>query len=168
MEIWRPIPGYENYSVSNQGRVRNGAGHIMHVYPLRKGYLYLSLPTIGGHKQFSVARLVASAFIPNPDGKPQVNHKDGCSTNNLDSNLEWVTCSEQLQHAYDTGLRRKLSGEDHGRAKLTWEQVRQIRESVGVSSAQLAKQFGISYPQVRTILRRKAWTCEPQPVLTYG
>jgi len=125
-EIWKDIPGYEGlYRVSNKGRVKSmarqwtaGQGRI-----LNKGESILSELSVGvehkkygsGYKavilsnglrkQFRINRLVAEAFIPNPDNKPEVNHIDGDKTNNHVNNLEWVTREENQQHAVKTGLR---------------------------------------------------------------
>ena len=70
------------------------------------GYLTVSLCKNGKKKSFRVNRLVAIAFIDNPDNKPQVNHKDGNKENNTVDNLEWCTCSENQIHAFKTGLNK--------------------------------------------------------------
>ena len=67
-------------------------------------------------RMLNIHRLVAEAFVPNPSGKPQVNHKDGDKSNNSYLNLEWVTASENVQHAFDTGLKVQKSGAGHQRA----------------------------------------------------
>lgn len=74
----------------------------------RNGYLCVSLKTDSGWKNFSVHRLIAQCFLPNPDNKPCVNHKDGNKHNNAVSNLEWCTYSENEKHSYDV-LGKKMS-----------------------------------------------------------
>lgn len=76
-----------------------------------EGYLTVTLTLDHGRKFCLVHRLVAEAFIPNPLDKPEVNHKDGDKTNNVYTNLEWVTESENSLHAYATGLRTPNRGQ---------------------------------------------------------
>ena len=95
------------YSVSTFGRVRNDiSGRILKPSYTHDGYLMVRLSINGKMpaKTCRVHRLVAEAFIPNPDNKPTVNHKDGCKPNVGVDNLEWATHSEQITHAYRTGL----------------------------------------------------------------
>lgn len=122
-EIWKDIKGYEGlYQVSNHGRVRSLDRIIVDNWCTRKfkgqvlnptehngkqPYLYVSLSKQGEVKKYFVHQLVAETFIPNPENKPQVNHKDGDPQNNKASNLEWVTNAENTQHAYNTGLNSK-------------------------------------------------------------
>lgn len=113
---WRSIKGYEGvYEVSNDGRVRRIAGWSNKNNGYRhptgelkqdcvKGYPQIALYKNGEKKRFKVHRLVASAFLPNPLNLPQVNHKDGNKGNNNVKNLEWVTQSQNMKHARDTGL----------------------------------------------------------------
>lgn len=98
-EEWRDVVGYEGlYEVSNQGMIRRSFINNVRVNRIVKphitygGYLRLCLSANGKSKQHSVHRIVAMAFIPNPDNLPYVNHKDEDKTNNRASNLEW--CSE--------------------------------------------------------------------------
>lgn len=119
-EKWLPVEGFEGeYEVSNLGRVKSlGRFKVtkkgMH-YPVKplllkprnyNGYLSVGFPKDGKYKMLRVNRLVAAAFVDNPDGKPFVNHIDGNKTNNHASNLEWVTAKENSQHAMRTGLRK--------------------------------------------------------------
>lgn len=67
-------------------------------------YRAVSLPTKDGQLRLGIHRAVAEAFIPNPENKPQINHKNGLKNDNRVSNLEWVTASENIHHAFDTGL----------------------------------------------------------------
>lgn len=107
LERWKPIAGYENYSVSSWGRVRNNlTGDILQQERHDKGYLRVDLyGKRGERKHLKVHRLVAEAFIPNTEKKPCVNHIDGNNKNNSISNLEWVTDKENKEKA------RKLRAE---------------------------------------------------------
>lgn len=116
-EIWKDIPNYEGiYQVSNMGRVRSLTRIVYHgdIKYCRKGvirkpfntkdYDSLMLSKDGTKKIYMVHRLVALTFLPNPNNKPEVNHKDGNKRNNKLENLEWVTTSENKLHAIRTGL----------------------------------------------------------------
>lgn len=105
MEIWRPAKGYEgSYEVSNLGRVRNSKHYIMKPHLSDDGYLWIYLASKTSPNNTSIHRLVAKTFIPNPEGKPQVNHLDGNKTNNRVEKLEWVTGSENVRHAHSHNL----------------------------------------------------------------
>ena len=102
-EQWKPVEGFEDYAVSNFGRVKSlkyGKEKIMKPKKDRGGYLYIGLRKDGKHKFFKVHRLVAEAFIPNPNNLSQVNHKDENKTNNVVSNIEW--CSSKYNNNYGT------------------------------------------------------------------
>lgn len=104
MEIWKDIEGYEGrFQVSTWGRIRNVRTHnILTPYKNEKGYLKVYLPKGGKRRaKFRINRLVAQAFIPNPYGLPQVNHKDGNKENNSITNLEWVTNQDNQTHAWN-------------------------------------------------------------------
>ena len=111
--IWKPIVGYEGrYEVSNTGQIRSldiyidcginirfCRGRIKPIYTNNRGYCFVSLCMEGKGTRHLVHRLVAEAFIPNTDKKPQVNHIDGNITNNCADNLEWVTDDENKAHS---------------------------------------------------------------------
>jgi hypothetical protein len=113
-EIWRDIEGYEGlYQVSNLGRVKSlgngGSNSKERIRKLSKekcGYLFVALSKNGIKKQYKVHRLVASAFIPNHNNLPYVNHKDECKTNNACSNLEW--CDAKYNINYGTAIERRV------------------------------------------------------------
>jgi hypothetical protein len=112
MEEWRPISGYMwRYHVSNFGRVKSYYSRKEKILkPIRDGagYSMVQLSKAKKTKLLLVHRLVATEFIPNPENKPEVNHKDGDKQNNRVGNLEWVTPSENTKHAFDI-LHRKAS-----------------------------------------------------------
>lgn len=121
-EEWKPVVGFEDsYEVSSFGSIRSieriverasGQGDLLKKsqpikqYVTPKGYLRLQLSQQGKQKNLMGHRIVAEAFIENPDQKPQINHKDGNKKNNCVANLEWATASENLQHAYDNDLKK--------------------------------------------------------------
>ena len=105
MKKFKHIEGFEDYLIFPAGKVYSlKRKKYLKPFNNSKGYYQVSLFKSGNHYYKLVARLVAQAFIPNPDNKPQVNHKDGIKTNNDVSNLEWSTRSENQLHAYATGL----------------------------------------------------------------
>lgn len=99
LEIWKDIDGYDGrYQVSSWGRIRSING-ILKPYENKKGYLKIGLCKDGICHKHRINRLVAIAFIPNPDNLPQVNHMDGNRQNNSITNLEWTTNLENRRHA---------------------------------------------------------------------
>lgn len=102
-EIWRPVRDTE-YFISNKGRFRKGK-YLRRICQDKQGYCYCNV----GKTKTSVHRLVAEAFIPNPDNLPVVDHIDGNKSNNNVENLRWVTVQENTQAAYDIGLNKGSS-----------------------------------------------------------
>ena len=102
----RPVAKSCNYTVNTEGKVFNKHGHEMRPVVNQHGYEMVSLSDNGAKKSYSVHRLVAEAFIPNPDCKRTVNHIDGNKRNNNVSNLEWCTHGENEKHAYVHNLRK--------------------------------------------------------------
>lgn len=100
-------------------------------------------------------RLVAIHFIPNPENKPEVNHKDGNKLNYSLDNLEWATPSENVMHSYRTGLQSK-AGVKNVKAILDDDQVRSIRSST-ISREHLALMYCVSKNTIHDILARRTW-----------
>lgn len=127
-EEWKVIKGYPDYKVSNQGRVvsmKYNKERYLTLCPNRKGYPSVKITGIKKEQPMRVHRIVADAFIPNPDNKPQVNHINGIKTDNRVENLEWVTGLENIQHAWANGMMPKernyahLPGALSSRSKTT-------------------------------------------------
>lgn len=160
-ELWKDVEGYEGlYMISNLGRVKSlhGSGRILK----QSGtiYLHVSFNKNGVQKGFLVHRLVGLAFIPNPDGKPEINHKDGDKHNNSVDNLEWVTPQENQLHSIRTGL--KEHGENAANNKLTAFEVAEIRKRYvpnkrGCGCRTLAKQYGVNSGTIWNIVNGKYW-----------
>lgn len=130
IEVWKPIENYDEYEVSNHGRVRRWFRSDLRMYRGRfkilkpgisKGYYKVELYSNKVSKTKKIHRLVAKAFILNPENKPEVNHIDGNPLNNHISNLEWVTQSENGLHAYRIGLSKKVFGKDHKMSKKVYQ-----------------------------------------------
>ena len=107
-EIWKDIVGYEGlYRVSNLGRVKNTITHnFLKNYLHKSGYVRINIKKLQKNNNCRLHRLIARAFIPNPENKKTVNHIDGNKQNNSIENLEWLTQKENNKHARDTGLHK--------------------------------------------------------------
>ena len=101
--IWKQVKGFEDYQVSNMGEVRNKDGKVLHQIDNGRGYKFVRLRGWKSQRKFYVHRLVAFAFIPNPLGKPCINHIDNDPTNNRYDNLEWCTHLENMQWSFQQG-----------------------------------------------------------------
>lgn len=160
-EEYRDVVGFEEYfQISNLGNVfSKRSNRIFKQTKHKTGYCTFNT-SIGGRKHnFYVHRLVAMAFIPNPEDKPFVNHKDGCKTNNILSNLEWVTHMENVAHAWALGL-AKSSSRPSTQRKLTDDQVREIRSSTK-TTRELASIYGLSNAGIWYIKRRETYKDVP-------
>ena len=167
IEIWKDIQGYEGfYQVSNLGRVKslerdiyypNGTVHHLKEKILvkridKQGYAIVSPCLNGKDKTMKVHRLVAMAFIPNPENKPQVNHKDEVKTNNAVDNLEW--CDAFYNVNYGTKIeRQKQTYKDNyknGKNKVvkkvfcvelnkTFDSITRAKEELGIDASKITK-----------------------------
>lgn len=163
-EIWKEtsIPGY---FVSNLGGFRGRSGKPIKQQIHKNGYyVYAMRPEgrKGACKCIKIHRLIAEAFIPNPENKPFVNHIDGNKLNNNVNNLEWCTNQENVIHAYKMGLCKIKRGEDNYWSKLTNEQAEWIRKHYiprdkQFGSRALGRKFNISHQQILDIVNNKSY-----------
>lgn len=175
IENWKPVIGFENlYEVSDFGRVRsvdriiiscNGVkrhfyGKILTPKLNKYGYPTLGLWNCGKRTDCVIHRLVAKAFIENPNDYEQVNHLDGDKTNNHVDNLEWCDGFRNIQHAYELGLIPLQKGESHGGHKLTDNAVREIRRlrKCGYKYSEIAIHYNVSDRTIGQICRGENWT----------
>lgn len=177
-EVWLPISGFEkNYRVSNFGRIKSLKRktirkdgktlkireRIMKLATGNHGYKKVVLQK-NKTKTYRVHRLVATAFISNPENKPCVNHKNGIKTDNRVENLEWCTQKENINHAINTGLiKYKRNSNIKNRPKqkkLNQKQVDEIRKKYipwKYSTYKLAKEYFVSAEQIHNIVTGVSW-----------
>jgi len=167
VEVWKPINGFKRfYEVSTHGQVRRiksasgtNKGRL-HKPVIRNGYQQVLLSCDNRLTLCWIHRLVATTFLEQPSDRYEVNHKDGNPLNNSLENLEWVTRSENMSHAYRIGLRKPApqKGEKNGSSKLTEDAVIQIREFAGkLTFSEMAKQFGVNRQTIYRVIHRKSW-----------
>lgn len=150
-----------DFIITGDGKFLNKNGVELKPQIVR-GYYHVTVRINDEKSTIRIHREVAKAFIPNPDNLPEVNHKDGNKLNNRISNLEWCTRSYNVQHAYDNGLKVATPsyGENHGRHKLTQQQVNEIRDKYiprKYTAAKLAKEYGVSISLISSIIRNEIW-----------
>ena len=160
MEEWKQIKDYSNYEISNTGVIKTTKNEFTRKEKILKrkksnnGYVRVGLWKNNKVSFKSVHRLVAIHFIPNPDNLPEVNHKDGDKENCNDWNLEWNTHEQNINHAIENSL--SSSGERNGRAKLTYEQVEEIKKS-SLSQRKLANIYNVCQTSIGRIKTGKGW-----------
>lgn len=141
IEIWKSVQGYEGlYEVSNLGQIRRfykgdfytkgSYSRILKPCLDKKGYSRVYLSKNGKDKTLRIHRLVALAFISNPNNLPQVNHKNNIKNQNNVENLEWITNLNNMRHAWKNGFKNNnhLNGEKSHFAKISEELVRKIKK----------------------------------------
>lgn len=158
--LWKiimiPIPNYEDYyAIKNDGvviRIDSGKALKPSINP-QTGYLYVSLWKNNEGKTFSVHRLVANAYLPNPDNKPFVNHKNSIRTDAYVGNLEWCTQSENISHGYTYGFMTQEQ-----RRNNTEFELELLLKTVlgGQTMTSIATSLGIGLSRLTVNLRRKA------------
>jgi len=172
---WKDIKGFEGlYEISNTGKVRSKDREItysngrVHKYKgeekkiqVRKktGYNTVNLFKNQKYVQKYVHILVAEAFIPEEEGKTQINHKDGNKSNNTVENLERCTPKENIQHAFKTNLSINSRGEKSNLSKITEKQALEIMNllDTGYSRKEIVKKTGVKYSTIKRIHTNETW-----------
>lgn len=175
IEEWKDIPGYEGrYQVSNVGRVKSLPritydtigrckhlkGKIITLQLNTSGYPAFRIWSGGKGKTIAVHRLLALAFIPNPDNKPYINHLNGVRTDNRVDNLEWCTPSENSTHACRVLKSVYVIGSDNPNAKLNERDIFNIRLLLtsGLSQKDIAERYNVTQVMISRIKLGKAWS----------
>lgn len=160
MEEWRDVPGWEGlYQVSDDGRVRSlHDGKRYHMKELRQhkvmGYMKAMLYRYPKRKMVAVHRMVAKAFIPNPNNYPQVNHINGIKTDNRAANLEWASAKENNSHAIRTGLKRDPKESNCKAVLVLNKETGTMSEYKSVNEA--SRQIGLSAGAISTQANKNA------------
>lgn len=161
LEEWRDIAGYEGkYQVSSLGRMkalnyqRTGMEVVLKTFKNDKGYMQITLAKDGKKKSWLIHRLVAKAFLPNPDSLPQVNHKNEVKTVNSVDNLEW--CSAQYNTNYGTSKerrsKRQMNRADHSKRVIQSSLDGKLIK-VWPSAKEAARQCGYDHPSICSCCR---------------
>lgn len=161
IEKWITIEEFPNYKISNLGNVRNiNTGKAVATPIHQHGYHCVRLWNKGKTRLMKIYRLIAIHFIPNPDSKREVNHINGNRMDHSIKNLEWVTPSENMKHAFRCGLSKCQfkKGFKHQLAKLTPHSVGFIiksRSSKTHSLKELSKMFGVTPDHICRVANQK-------------
>jgi hypothetical protein len=165
IEEWKFIK-IEGYSISNTGKFRNDkTGKILKTYVGATGYYVVNIKPngrIGKSYSLKIHRLIAEAFIPNPENNPHINHKDGNKLNNIIENLEWITHHKNVLHAKENNLLKFSDGETNGQSVLTEEEVKYIRKmyipfdrKYGMRA--LSRKFNVHHATIERICNNITW-----------
>jgi hypothetical protein len=159
----KEIEDYPNYTISIDGVITNIKTNKKVSIGLHKhGHHVVRLWGNNKSKLLSLYRLLAINFIPNPDNKREVNHKDGNRLNYSLDNLEWVTPSENMKHAYNNGLCKGHfeSGFNHKFVKLTKDNIifiREKRDNKEMKLKELSQMFNVTIDHISRIANKKIW-----------
>lgn len=173
---WRDIPGFEGwYQASKAGKIRSKKRTVYYcdsarkqVYPsvvlipgvTESGYSIVTLCLYAKRYTRRVCRLIGLTFIPNPENKPQINHKDGDKRNDAANNLEWSSGSENQLHRYRVLKKGAPTGESRVGSKMSNKGVMKLRKMYSTgkfTQRELGLKFGVSQTTVHEVVYKKRW-----------
>ena len=168
MEIFKNVFEFENYQISTKGvlkknlKYRKGREYqeiFLNPVTDKDGYYRTVLSNLNCKKNVIIHRLVAKAFIPNPENKPQVNHINGIKTDNRVENLEWCTAQENTIHSYKIRLQKPKKRELHNMSKLSECDISAIRKNeCKLSQRELGLIYGVCQAQISRIINFNRWS----------
>lgn len=161
-EIFQDIPGFEGkYRASTLGNILSlRSKSLLKPWITQHGYRQLRLSDCKNiMKSFTICRLVAITFLPNPENKKCVNHKNGSKIDDRLENLEWATYSENTRHSFKLGLQSN-KGVKHSQHKINEEMVREIRErsNMGEGLGILSVRYSLSKSHLSGIIHKRYWS----------
>ena len=158
--MFKPIPLHPRYEISQSGIIRNSENKaIKSQYVGSTGYYMVSFSYAGKTKTFRVHQLIAKTFIDNPCNYTDINHIDGNKLNNAIGNLEWCNHSQNMKHAFATGLVNN-TGEKNGQSKLSESNVIEIKKMLkngNISQYKIASIYGVSRSCIQGIKLGRLW-----------
>ena len=168
-EIFKKIfNDLDYFEISNLGRIRSMSREIK-IRGKHKGFVktkflsfgidkngYERIPLLhnGKRKTYKVHRLVAIAFLPNPELKPQVNHINGIKNDNRTDNLEWCTAKENINHAFRLGLKTGNERDKNGMSKINTKQIKEITSLIGYTHKEISLKYGVTRSCISTLIRK--------------
>tara|TARA_S200002703_G_scaffold41490_1_gene36015 strand:- start:163 stop:687 length:525 start_codon:yes stop_codon:yes gene_type:complete len=167
MEKWKTIPNFSLYEASTEGRLRStnykrtGKVKVLKPAVSSDGYLKTMLKRNDGkYCSYTVHKFIALAHLGDKPKGYEVNHKDGNKLNNSSDNLEYVTRSENIRHAYKNGLCEPMKGSKNGMAKLSEQDVKEIREHAANNGRyygrkMLAEKYGVSECTIKEVVTKR-------------
>jgi hypothetical protein len=158
MSDWVPLKDFHLYEINSIGQIRHVKTKLIRKHVMRPdGYPQVKLQPDG--KMRLVHRLLANTFIPNPENKPQINHKNGLRWDLSLDNLEWCTPGENMAHAFRVTKTKSSAGEKNPKSKMTAKDAAIIKTFISNKAAKkfFSKMHGINPGSVHNIIMGRSW-----------
>lgn len=160
MEKWKLVNGFKyEYFISNKGIIKNNKDIILKPIIDKDGYLRIRLVDNQGKRRWNFIHRFVCIYFNKGDNSLTVNHIDGNKKNNINSNLEWLSQTDNNKHAYSIGLKNH-KGENHPRSKLTLKEVTEIRNfynTTNINQSEIAIMYNTKQARISEIIKFKTW-----------